>query len=175
MENKYMRKIKAYGTNEEVQVDVYCVLEAFEVTCPARQHAIKKLLCAGLRGKGDAVQDLQETAVAVNRAIELEQGRYQNLFKTPPDEKVFKRTGSQGTVQTTPPPRYRQTVVEEEGKGDDPSWHHNHPSQSIEGVPVGEFVPCGPHEAQQQPRSSSKVHSIPRSEIYRDATPQPYK
>lgn len=55
--------------------DVYCVLDAFNVTCPARQHAIKKLLCAGIRGKGNATQDLTEAADAVRRAIELEKQR----------------------------------------------------------------------------------------------------
>ena len=53
------------------KVDVYAVLATFDVTCPARQHAIKKLLCAGLRGKGDANQDLIEAMDAVKRAIEL--------------------------------------------------------------------------------------------------------
>jgi len=67
--NKYLRKIH---TNETGEVDVYDVLIAFDVTCPARQHAIKKLLCAGLRGKGDCLQDLKESAQAVQRAIEIE-------------------------------------------------------------------------------------------------------
>ena len=58
-----------------VMVDVYSVLEAFEVRCPARQHAIKKLLCAGIRGKGDTLQDLTEAAQAVDRAVEMERGR----------------------------------------------------------------------------------------------------
>lgn len=52
-------------------VDVYDVLVAFNVTCPATQHAIKKLLCAGKRGKGDAKQDLKEAGDAVNRAQSL--------------------------------------------------------------------------------------------------------
>jgi len=52
-------------------MDVYDVLVAFEVHCPARQHAIKKLLCAGIRGKGDTAQDLQEAGQAVHRAREL--------------------------------------------------------------------------------------------------------
>jgi len=70
--SKYNRKIVVddYG-----QVDVYAVLEAFSVTCPARQHAIKKLLCAGIRGKGDAMQDLTEAALAVCRAIDLQDRR----------------------------------------------------------------------------------------------------
>ena len=52
-------------------VDVYDVLVAFGVTCPARAHAIKKLLCAGLRDKGPELQDLEEAASAVFRAVDL--------------------------------------------------------------------------------------------------------
>jgi hypothetical protein len=67
--SKYMRSIKL--TNGKV--DVYAVLLAFDVSCPASQHAIKKLLCAGLRGKGSRLQDLREARDAITRAIELEQ------------------------------------------------------------------------------------------------------
>jgi hypothetical protein len=71
--SKYNRIIKGVdGAANPHPVDVYCVLKAFDVTCPARQHAIKKLLCAGLRGKGDAIQDLEETKQAVERAIIIE-------------------------------------------------------------------------------------------------------
>ncbi len=70
--NKYHRDIRKLPSGK---VDVYCVIDAFDVRCPARAHAIKKLLCAGIRGKGDSVQDLKETIDAVLRAIELEQSR----------------------------------------------------------------------------------------------------
>lgn len=70
--NKYLRTIhSAVEHGEAILVDVYAVLKAFGVTCPARQHAIKKLLCAGLRDKGSALQDLTETLAAVSRAIQL--------------------------------------------------------------------------------------------------------
>lgn len=52
--------------------DVYDVLAAFNVTCPAVAHAVKKLLCAGQRGHKDRLTDLQEAAVALTRAVELE-------------------------------------------------------------------------------------------------------
>ena len=52
------------------QVDVYAVLEAFKVTCPAVAHAVKKLLACGQRGKGSAVEDLVGVLAAVSRAIE---------------------------------------------------------------------------------------------------------
>ena len=51
------------------------VIDAFDVRCPARQHAIKKLLCAGLRGKADTLQDLMECRDGITRAIAMEQTR----------------------------------------------------------------------------------------------------
>lgn len=66
---KYLRSIPCTICGE---VDVYAVLDAFNVTCPARQHSIKKLLCAGLRDKGDILQDLVEAKDAVSRAIQME-------------------------------------------------------------------------------------------------------
>jgi hypothetical protein len=68
--NKYHRQIVGLD-GQQCTVDVYAVLVAFNVTCPARQHAIKKLLCSGIRGKGSAKQDLMETVDAVERAITL--------------------------------------------------------------------------------------------------------
>ena len=73
--NKYHRSIYSGLDRLSVTIDVYDVLEAFNVNCPARQHAIKKLLCAGLRSKGTALQDLTETKEAVIRAIEMQQVR----------------------------------------------------------------------------------------------------
>lgn len=70
--HKYLRDIP---TDENGLSDVYDVLEAFEVTCPARAHAVKKLLCTGLRGKADAMQDLTETQDALARAVRLEERR----------------------------------------------------------------------------------------------------
>ena len=73
--SKYHRWIvSACGCSRE-KVDVYSVLEAFDVRCPARQHAIKKLLCAGQRGKGDVVQDLIEARDGVSRAVDMERAR----------------------------------------------------------------------------------------------------
>ena len=72
--NKYERVIyDRYGDSSHV--DVYDVLQAFEVTCPATQHAIKKLLCSGLRGHKDAETDLLEAKESINRAIELHENK----------------------------------------------------------------------------------------------------
>lgn len=65
IKNPYKKTIKG------VEVDVYDVLVAFNVTCPATQHAIKKLLCAGKRGAKGTHQDLEEAIQAIKRAQEI--------------------------------------------------------------------------------------------------------
>ena len=66
LESKYSRRI-----GKEV-VDVYDVLMAFNVTNPATQHAIKKMLMPGNRGHKDKITDLKEAHQSIARAIELE-------------------------------------------------------------------------------------------------------
>ena len=70
--SKYRRGVM--GALPDGSVDVYSVLLSFAVTCPARAHAVKKLLCAGLRGKGDELQDLREARDAIDRAIQIAEG-----------------------------------------------------------------------------------------------------
>lgn len=41
-------------------VDIYRVLQMFDVTDPCLQHAAKKILCAGQRGTKTQAQDVQE-------------------------------------------------------------------------------------------------------------------
>lgn len=74
---KYDRTVQDKYEDKTCVVDVYRVLTAFEVRNPAVAHAVKKLLCAGLRGKADRVQDLKEATDAVTEAIDIEQ-RHQN-------------------------------------------------------------------------------------------------
>ncbi|MEM7503376.1 MAG: hypothetical protein AAF417_15080 [Pseudomonadota bacterium] len=69
--SKYLRRLTPVPTTDGL-VDVYSVLDGFDVTCPATAHAVKKLLCAGVRGKGDLTQDLHEARDAIDRAIEME-------------------------------------------------------------------------------------------------------
>ena len=56
-------------------IDVYDVLNAFAVTCPATQHAIKKLLMQGKRGHKSGIGDLLEARASVDRAIDLARKR----------------------------------------------------------------------------------------------------
>jgi hypothetical protein len=76
---KYFRPIKGSKTNLSrphdatvQEIDVYGVIETFGLTCPARQHALKKILLAGDRGKNDTIDDLKEARDAISRAIELQ-------------------------------------------------------------------------------------------------------
>ena len=75
--NKYQREIKGKTLADQgdkiVIIDVYDVLKAFNVTNPATQHAIKKLLASGQRGYKDTQQDLDEAIQSIQRAKELEE------------------------------------------------------------------------------------------------------
>lgn len=52
-------------------LDVYRVLDAFEVKRSCVQHAIKKLLVTGARGVKTELEDLTEARNSLNRAIEM--------------------------------------------------------------------------------------------------------
>ncbi len=56
-----------------VWVDVYDVLKAFDVTCPALQHLIKKALKAGNRGHKTTAEDLADIVASAKRAEEMGQ------------------------------------------------------------------------------------------------------
>lgn len=64
--SKYHREIKP-----GVWVDCYDVLKAWNVTCPALQHAIKKALAPGNRGHKTLAQDMDEIVQSALRAREL--------------------------------------------------------------------------------------------------------
>lgn len=64
--SKYHREIKP-----GVWIDVYDVLQAFDVRSSALQHVIKKALAAGQRGHKDRATDLDEIVQSAVRAKEL--------------------------------------------------------------------------------------------------------
>jgi hypothetical protein len=73
--HKYLKPIKGKLVPEDdnmLFIDVYDVLKAFDVVCPAMQHAIKKMLCSGQRGVKDSIRDKREAIDSINRSIELE-------------------------------------------------------------------------------------------------------
>ena len=52
-------------------VDIYRVLNLFDVRSHAVGHAIKKLLCAGKRGAKDYRQDLLEAKASIERELAM--------------------------------------------------------------------------------------------------------
>lgn len=68
-DSKYNRPCKG------ITIDVYDVLKAFDVTCPALQHLVKKALAVGQRGHKDASEDLKDILASAKRAIELSEGK----------------------------------------------------------------------------------------------------
>lgn len=75
--NNYEREIK-----RGVCVDVYDVLIAFNVTCPALAHAIKKALVAGGRGAKGSLQDKREAMDSIGRSIEIERNKNESISIT---------------------------------------------------------------------------------------------
>ncbi len=53
-------------------IDVYRVLDLFNVSNPCIQHAVKKLLCSGQRGVKDTRQDVQEAITSLVRCLEMQ-------------------------------------------------------------------------------------------------------
>ena len=68
--SKYNREIIGLD-GKATTVDVYRVLDAFHVADPATQHAIKKLLCLGLRGHKDYLTDIDDSIESLQKAKEL--------------------------------------------------------------------------------------------------------
>jgi len=62
----YYKDVRSFNT-----IDIYAVLALFDVTDPAEQHAIKKLLLAGGRGAKDATKDRLEAIESLLRGFEL--------------------------------------------------------------------------------------------------------
>lgn len=63
-------------TSPTTVIDVYRVLQLFEVTDPCIQHAIKKLLAAGKRGAKDIMHDIAEAIESLERWQEMREEEY---------------------------------------------------------------------------------------------------
>lgn len=61
--NHYFKRVPANATH----VDVYRVIQMFEVADPCIQHAVKKLLVAGGRGVKEIDRDVQEAIDSLER------------------------------------------------------------------------------------------------------------
>lgn len=53
------------------KLDIYRLLDLYDVDHPCLQHAIKKLLVAGGRGAKDEVKDIQEAIDSLNRWMDM--------------------------------------------------------------------------------------------------------
>jgi hypothetical protein len=86
MTSKYHREIKG------AVIDVYDILNAYEVKCPAVAHAVKKLLMLGRRGYKDYSQDLSEAGFSIDRAKSLPSPS-KIISRLEIDQKIFEITG----------------------------------------------------------------------------------
>lgn len=64
--SKYSRDVSKYE-----KIDVYDLIQLYDVKNPALQHALKKILMAGDRGHKDFNQDCQDIIDSATRAKEL--------------------------------------------------------------------------------------------------------
>ena len=79
VDNKKMSKYDRVIVGKDghkIIVDVYSVLQAFNITNSATAHAVKKLLAAGSRGYKDIIQDLEEAKASIDRSIEMEKNKW---------------------------------------------------------------------------------------------------
>lgn len=52
-------------------LDIYRILELYNVTDPCLAHAVKKLLCPGGRGAKSEKQDIIEAIATLNRRLDM--------------------------------------------------------------------------------------------------------
>ena len=112
---KYLKTVTSCVDGKSIQADIYDVLEAWGVTCPARQQAIKKLLQCGNRGKGSPMADLKGAEAAVSRAIDLQKQRDHQAavehVKTLDQDKVAKMAtaaAAYGAMADLPAPKAKK-------------------------------------------------------------------
>lgn len=67
--SKYNRAVVGLD-GVKTYIDVYRTLVAFNIKEPELQHSLKKLLCLGIRGKGDYNQDLDEAILGLEKLKE---------------------------------------------------------------------------------------------------------
>lgn len=65
--NPYVKDISSLE-----KIDIYRILDLYEVKDHALGHAIKKLLCAGNRGHKDKYQDIVEACKSLDRWLDMQ-------------------------------------------------------------------------------------------------------
>lgn len=68
--SKYNRLVVGIDGQKAI-IDVYRVLDAFKTESAAIDHAVKKLLCAGIRHQKDRKQDLEEAIKSIQAELLL--------------------------------------------------------------------------------------------------------
>ena len=66
MNNPYIKDVSNLD-----KIDIYRILDIYEVNDHALGYAIKKLLCAGNRGHKDKYQDVVEAIKSLDRWLEM--------------------------------------------------------------------------------------------------------
>lgn len=67
--NKHEHYFKDVSTLKTI--DIYRLLELYDVTCPVAQHVIKKAFAAGKRGAKNKARDMHDIADSANRWLEM--------------------------------------------------------------------------------------------------------
>lgn len=113
-------------------IDVYRVIELFEVTHPALQHALKKVLCAGDRGAKDWEKDVQEAIDSLNRALQMREEDAGASVGLPVNEAMpqYAQNDPHAELRKTwkPGQRWQGRLRGDEPQdwsecGESPSWH----------------------------------------------------
>lgn len=78
------------------RIDVYRLLELFEVTCPVSQHIVKKALAAGKRGAKDCARDMQDIADSARRWLEMREEDRRRDFTLSPEGIYSEEYGRRG-------------------------------------------------------------------------------
>ena len=121
-------------------IDVYRVIELFEVTHPALQHALKKVLCAGDRGAKDWEKDVQEAIDSLNRALQMRAEDCSKAASEPPSNDPHAelrktwRPGQRWQARGMGASGWEEWI----NIGTDPMWRHElqyrrHPDDAKEG------------------------------------------
>jgi hypothetical protein len=71
--------------NGHTHLDIYQVLEMWDVFSPAAQHAVKKIFCAGERGAKDMRKDINEAIISLQRQLEMLDSRELTQKEFPED------------------------------------------------------------------------------------------
>ena len=83
--NKYMREIVP-----SIWVDVYDIINAFNVTDGGMQHVLKKIVACGQRGHKDELEDRLDILASVKRSNEIYLRNIKNITGEEKDATITK-------------------------------------------------------------------------------------